>query len=126
TKQTELFIQKNPFENQIESLKHQALGQFITQNISFQRLKLERKPSQKSIEILKDFIKKIQNSFEEKQKYIGYQLEQFRLIPELLKRLMTYYCCFATQLPLFESSKDLLRQIEQNTVITIATSTGSG
>ncbi|CAF0898682.1 unnamed protein product [Adineta steineri] len=126
TKQTELFIQKNPFENQIESLKRQALEQFITQNISFQRLKLERKPSQKSIEILKDFIKKIQNSFEKKQKYIGYQLEQFRLIPELLKRLMTYYCCFATQLPLFESSKDLLRQIEQNTVITIATSTGSG
>jgi hypothetical protein len=102
------------------------LEQFITQNISFQRLKLDKKPSDKSIEVLKDFIQKIKNSFQNDQKYIGYQLKQFRLIPELLKRLMIYYSCFTIQLPLFESSKDLLNKIEQNTVITIATSTGSG
>jgi hypothetical protein len=126
TKQTEHFMQQNPLEDQIEPLKRQALEQFITQNISFQRLKLDKKPSDKSIEVLKDFIQKIKISFQNEQKYIGYQLKQFRLIPELLKRLMIYYSCFTIQLPLFESSKDLLNKIEQNTVITIATSTGSG
>jgi hypothetical protein len=87
---------------------------------------LDKKPSDKSIEVLKDFIQKIKSSFQNEQKYAGYQLKQFRLVPELLKRLMIYYSCFTIQLPLFESSKDLLNKIEQNTVITIATSTGSG
>ena len=39
---------------------------------------------------------------------------------------MIYYCCFTIQLPLYESSKDLLDKIEKNTVTTISTSTGSG
>jgi HrpA-like RNA helicase len=39
---------------------------------------------------------------------------------------MIYYRCFTIQLPLYESAKKLLKIIEENTVITIATSTGSG
>ncbi|CAF1264703.1 unnamed protein product [Rotaria sordida] len=39
---------------------------------------------------------------------------------------MVYYCCFTIQLPLYESSIELLKTIQKNTVITISTSTGSG
>jgi HrpA-like RNA helicase len=39
---------------------------------------------------------------------------------------MIYYSCFTIQLPLFESSQQLLDQIQINNVLTISTSTGSG
>jgi hypothetical protein len=125
-KHTELFIKEFVFQDQIQSLKHQAFQQFITQNISFQRLKVDKKPTDKSIAVLKDFINKVKNTFETEQIYIGHELEHFSLIPYLLQRLMIYYSCFALQLPLFESSKELLGHIENNTVLTISTSTGSG
>ena len=60
------------------------------------------------------------------QEYRGYEQEAFNCIPPLLERIMIYYCCFKLQLPLYESSKKLLKDIEESTVVTISTSTGSG
>ncbi|CAF1154501.1 unnamed protein product [Didymodactylos carnosus] len=124
--QTNNFMKQYPFVNEIETLKHQALEEFIKQNISFQRLKLDKKPTEKSISVVKDFIEKVKAVFKTNAEYTGHELKHFSLIPELLQRIMIYYCCFLIQLPLYESAKELLEKIEKNTVITIATSTGSG
>jgi hypothetical protein len=125
-KQTNDFKQQNPFVNHIEALKQQALDEFIRQNISTQRLKLGTKPSPKSVAIVQDFIEKVKTVLKTNKNYIGHEVQHFNLIPELLERLMIYYCCFAIQLPLYESSKELLDKIEKNAVTTISTSTGSG
>ena len=125
-KYTEEFEEQNIFQHQIEPLKHQALEQFITQNISFQRIQVDKKPTDESIKVLTNFINKVKDTFRTQQVYVGCKLENFSLIPHLLHRLMIYYSCFTIQLPLFELSQELLKQVERNTVITIATSTGSG
>jgi hypothetical protein len=125
-KQTDLFMKQNNFTNQIESIKHKALELFIQQNISTQRLKINSIPTPKSVSVLQDFIEKIKTNFQTNPKYIGQEFEHFNLIPDLLQRLIIYYSCFVIQLPLFESSKELLDKIEKNAVTTIATSTGSG
>ncbi len=125
-KYTEQFMKEFYFQNQIESLKHEAFQLFITQNISFQRLIIDKKPTDKSIEVLKQFILNVKKTFQTESIYIGYELKHFSLIPHLLQRLMIYYSCFSLQLPLFESSIQLLDHIEKNTVLTISTSTGSG
>ncbi|CAF3353058.1 unnamed protein product [Rotaria sp. Silwood1] len=125
-KATNSFMTQYSFTNEIERLKHQALNKFIELNISFQRLKLDIKPTKDSIKALQHFIEKIKRIFNEDPKYIGYELTNLRRIPHLLQRLMIYYCCFTIQLPLYESSMELLKEIKKNTVITISTSTGSG
>ena len=123
---TNQFIENNPFLNQIEQIKYQTLDQFIQQNISFQRINSDRKPTEKSISVAQQMINKIIDIFQNDQQYRGYQLKHLQLIPPLLQRIIIYYCCFALQLPLFESAKDLLNKIQNNTVTTISTSTGSG
>jgi hypothetical protein len=125
-KETDSFMEQHPFINEIERLKHEALDKFIEQNISVQRLKIGKKPTQKSIDTIQYFIEKMKNYFREDRQYTGYKLKHFGLIPALLQRLMIYYCCFTVQLPLYESSKELLKEINKNTVTTISTSTGSG
>ncbi|CAF2546861.1 unnamed protein product [Rotaria sp. Silwood2] len=123
---TNLFMTQNSFINEIERLKHQALDKFIELNISFQRIKLAIKPTKDSIKALQHFIEKIKQIFNEDPKYNGSELSNLRHIPHLLQRLMIYYCCFTIQLPLYESSTEILQEIKKNTVITISTSTGSG
>ncbi|CAF2786717.1 unnamed protein product [Rotaria sp. Silwood2] len=123
---TNQFIENNPFINQIEQIKHKTLEQFIKENISFQRIKTDKKPTEKSASTAQEMIEKIIHIFQTNQEYRGHQLKQLQLIPPLLQRIIIYYCCFALQLPLFESAKDLLDKIEKNTIITITTSTGSG
>ncbi|CAF2046513.1 unnamed protein product [Rotaria magnacalcarata] len=123
---TNSFMIENSFMNEIERLKHQALNKFIELNISFQRLKFSLKPTKDSITTVKYFIGKIKRTFQDDPKYRGCELTNLRRIPHLLQRLMIYYFCFIIQLPLYESSKELLQQINMNTVITISTSTGSG
>jgi hypothetical protein len=119
-------MEQNPFRNEIQQLKYRALEKFIEQNISLQRIKLEKKPTEKSIKTIEYFIQKTKEIFTTESKYTGHKLKHFGLISELLQRLMIYYSCFTIQLPLFESARKLLNSIENNTVITIATSTGSG
>ena len=75
---------------------------------------------------MNEFIDKVKREFKTNPIYVGCNLEQFKEIPKLLQRIMLYYRCFLLQLPLYESSQELLDKIEKNTVITIATSTGSG
>ncbi|CAF2158143.1 unnamed protein product [Rotaria magnacalcarata] len=123
---TNLFRDEYPFKNEIEGLKHQALDEFIKQNISFQRLKFDQIPTKRSVNTIKEFISQIQLTFRTNKKYEGYELKHFSLIPDLLQQIMIYYSCYAVQLPLFESSKELLDKIDKNTVTTITTSTGSG
>lgn len=116
----------NLLHDDVEPLKFKALQEFIQQNITNQRNHLEKKPSLKSIKILEEFIEKVRKTFKTDPRYIGHETKHYNMIPELLQRLMLYYCCFKIQLPLYESSDVLLDKIEKNTVVTIATSTGSG
>ena len=125
-KLTDKYMQKNPLTSELELLKHEALEEFIKQHISSQQLKFEKKPSKQSLQTMNAFIEKVKREFRKNQIYIGCDKEQFRLIPKLLQRIMLYYRSFLLQLPLYESSHELLDKIENNTVITIATSTGSG
>ncbi|CAF3178820.1 unnamed protein product, partial [Rotaria sp. Silwood2] len=129
---TEIHNQTNNFMKdnnlllkEIESLKFQALEEFIQQNITIQRNHLEKKPTPKAISTLEKFIEKVRNILKTNPRFIGHEVKHYNMIPDLLQRLMIYYCCFKTQLPLYESSLELLDKIEQNTVTTIATSTGS-
>lgn len=123
---TDSMMEQNPFVNEIERLKHQAFDKFIELNVFFQQLKLGKIPTKESVNTIQHFIEKLKRIFRDDPQYIGYEIEHFCLIPPLLQRLMIYYCCFTIQLPLYESSKDLLKEIKKNTVITISTSTGSG
>ena len=125
-KLTDRYMQKKPLTPELEALKHEAFDEFIKQHVSSQQLKFEKRPSVKSLQTMNDFIEKVKREFKTNKIYIGSDLEQFKQIPQLLQRITLYYQCFLLQLPLYEQSKELLDKIEKNTVITIATSTGSG
>ena len=112
--------------NEIERLKYQAFEQFITLNVSLQQLKFDRKPTKRSVDTVQDFLEQMKRIFQEDRQYLGWNQEDFNRIPGFLERIIIYHCCFTLQLPLYESSKRLLKDIEENNVITISTSTGSG
>ncbi|CAF3032918.1 unnamed protein product [Rotaria sp. Silwood2] len=125
-KLTDLYMKRKQFLPEIEILKCEALDEYIKQHVISERLKFENKPSKVSIETINEFIKKVKTEFNTNPIYTGCNLEQLKKIPKLLQRIMLYYRCYLLQLPLYESSKYLLNKIEQNTVITIETSAGSG
>ncbi|CAF3882205.1 unnamed protein product, partial [Rotaria sordida] len=124
--QTNNFIKDKSFTGEIEPPKHQALEEFIEQNIILQRSHHEKKPTKESITVLETFVNRVKTDFKTNRKYVGHDAKHFDLIPDILQRLIIYYCCFNIQLPLFESALELLDKIDKNTVTTIATSTGSG
>ncbi|CAF4153975.1 unnamed protein product, partial [Rotaria magnacalcarata] len=124
--ETDDFNTQNRFIGEIEELKQQALEEFIKENISFQRLKVDKVPTEKSVSTVKRFIDKVKTNMKEKPEYRGHDLKQFSLIPALLEQIMIYYSSFTLQLPLFEVAQELLEKIDRNTVTTITTSTGSG
>ncbi|CAF3293104.1 unnamed protein product, partial [Rotaria sp. Silwood2] len=123
---TNQFIENNPFMSQVERTKHQTLEQFIRENILLQNTKAGKNPTEKSIRTIRSLLRKMTEIFQTKPEYTGHELEQLRLIPDLLQQIMIYYCCFTLQLPLFELAEDLLGKIEENIVTTITTTTGSG
>ncbi|CAF4306111.1 unnamed protein product [Rotaria sp. Silwood2] len=125
-KLTEKYMKKKQFLPELEICKSEALYEYIKQHVLSERLKFEKKPSKKSLDTMNEFIDKVKIELKTNSIYNGCNLEQFKEIPKLLQRIMLYYRCFLLQLPLYESSKGLLEKIERNTVITIATSTGSG
>ena len=125
-KLTTTYMKMKQFEPELEILKYEALDIYIKQHVLSERSKFEMKPSFKSLQTMNEFIDKVRNEFKTNPIYVGCKLEQLKEIPKLLQRIVLYYRCFLLQLPLYESSKDLLDKIENNTVITIATSTGSG
>ena len=125
-KDTDSFIKNNPLIKEMDAIKRKAMDEFIRQNIIVQRVKLDVQPTVKSATVLQTFIDDLQKEFATEAKYQGSEVKHFALIPKLLQRLMLYHGCFKTQLPLFESSKELLAQIDANAVTTISTSTGSG
>ncbi|CAF1563548.1 unnamed protein product [Adineta ricciae] len=111
---------------ELEILKVQALNEFVKQQILSERTKFEKKPSGTSIQTLNQFIDQAKKEFQTDTKYHGFELAQLKHIPKLLHRIMLYYRCFLLQLPLYDASKELLAKIQRSTVVTIATSTGSG
>jgi hypothetical protein len=123
---TNAYMKIKLFEPELEILKYEALDEYIKQHVLLQQLKFDKKPSVKSLQTMNEFIEKVKKEFKTNPIYVGCQFKQFKEIPKLLQRIMLYYRCFLLQLPLYESSKELLDKIEKNTVITIATSTGSG
>lgn len=125
-KYTNDFLETNLFDNEIEELKYRALDEFIKQNISFQRIKTDRIPTEESVNMIKYYIEQIKATLRTNTSYQGYEIQHFSLIPILLQQIIIYYSCFTMQLPLFQLSKDLLNKIETHTVTTIMTSTGSG
>ena len=121
-----MFMKRNQFLPELEILKSEALDEYIKQHVLSERSKFEKKPSIKSLQIVSEFIERVKKDLKTNEIYVGCNLEQFKQILHLLKRIMLYYRCFLLQLPLYESSKELLDKIKENTVITLSTSTGSG
>lgn len=117
---------KNNFVIELNQARQQALEEFIKQNVLIQQLPNGIKPTNKSVSLLHCFINEVREEFFNKSIYKGSKLENFQGIPKLLQRLLLYYRAFLTQLPLFESAKELLTIVEKNIVTTISTSTGSG
>lgn len=125
-KQTKSFMERNSMIEEIGRLKQKALDQFIEKNISSQSHKFDVKPSQKSIEVLGNFLHRVKQEFRHNPEYQGHSYKSFLSIPKILQRLMLYYASFKVQLPLYESCEDLLEKIDKNAITTISTSTGSG
>lgn len=125
-KSTAAYMKMKQFEPELEILKYETLDEYIKQHVLSEKWKFEKKPSLESVQTMNAFIDKIRHEFKTNPMYAGCKLEQLQEIPKLLQRIMLYYRCFLLQLPLYESSKELLNKIENNTVITVATSTGSG
>lgn len=123
---TENYMKKKQFLPELELIKSEALEEYIKQHILSERSKFEKKPSKKSIETMHEFIDKVKKELKTNSIYHGCDVDQFKHIPRLLQRLMLYYRSFLLQLPLYDLSKTLFEKIQNNTVITIATSTGSG
>jgi hypothetical protein len=69
---------------------------------------------------------KLRHQFESQLQYVGHEFKHFNLIPSLLQRVHIYCRCCQLNLPLFNSSVNLLDNIERNTVVAISTGTGSG
>ena len=125
-KEMEQYEKSKPFALELEDIKHEALDEFIEQQIYLPRQQFERKPSKESLKVLNDFIKEKRKEMKMDKSYQGLNVENFKLISKLLRSLTIYNHCFQLQLPLFESAPDLLSKIHENTVVTISTSTGSG
>ncbi|CAF2245743.1 unnamed protein product [Rotaria magnacalcarata] len=114
------------FEIELEKIKLEALDEFIKEEIFLPRQQFERKPTNGSVKVLNHFIDQKKKEVKTDKKYKGLDVEQLKSLAKLLRTIKLYYNCFQLQLPLFESSPELLEKIRQNTVVTISTSTGSG
>ncbi|CAF4897453.1 unnamed protein product, partial [Rotaria socialis] len=110
----------------MEKIKYEAFVEFIKQQIFPSQQQVDKELSKESIKVLNDFIKKKKEELRTERIYEGLNAKHFQLISKLLQRITLYYHCFQLQLPLFESAPDLLKKIDENTVIAISTSTGSG
>ena len=122
SKEFQEFRRKQSLENDIEDLKFQAFQQFLKQYELIQTNSL-MKCSIKVKEILK---KKLDSLKETMKINLGFDFNCFQLISNLLKRVIIYYSCCSLPLPLLEFSMEFSKLVEDNSVITIRTSTGSG
>lgn len=125
-RKTNEYISSNSFTNGFEQLKSEALEGFVKEKVLIQQIKSEKKPTAASLRTLTALIDKVKTDLKTNRIYKGNTFEQWKHLPKLLRRVMLYYRCFLLQLPLYESSKELLSKIENSTVLTISTSTGSG
>jgi hypothetical protein len=120
------FIRTESFESKIEVMKRTALDEFIRDHVLLQQKSTKTIPSKDSVSILNKHIDKIKKLLTTHSDYKGCEPKHFQMIVSLLQRIMIYYNCFLLQLPLFNASIDLLNKLENSTVLTIETSTGSG
>jgi hypothetical protein len=119
------YIEKETFSSDIDILKVTAFNEFQRDHVLLQQNSSKTIPTKKSITTLNKHMDKLKKLLTTND-YKGLELKKFQMIVPLLQRIMIYYNCFLLQLPLFDSSIDLLNRIEKNTVLTIETSTGSG
>ena len=120
------YKKSNSFVDELEKIKYEALIEFIKQQIFLPQKQYDKKPTKESIKILNDFIERKKKELRTERIYKGLEVKHFQLISKLLQNIQLYHHCFQLQLPLFESAPDLLDKINENTVITVSTSTGSG
>ena len=120
------YMRTEKFTSSIEALKATGLDEFIRDHVLLQQKSTKIKPTKESISTLNTHIDKIKTMLSTTDSYKGCQVKHFQMIVPLLQRIMIYYNCFLLQLPLFQSSIDLLDKLSKNTVLTIETSTGSG
>ncbi|CAF0941208.1 unnamed protein product [Didymodactylos carnosus] len=120
------YMRDERFVDDVDSLKAAALDEFIRDHILLQQKLTKIVPTKESASTLSKHIEKIKKILTTNSSYKGCNLKQFQMIVPLLQRIMIYYHCFLLQLPLLNASINLLNRIENNTVLTIETSTGSG
>ncbi|CAF0999798.1 unnamed protein product [Didymodactylos carnosus] len=125
-KLTNDYMKKKQLLTDIETLKHQALDEFVRDHILVQQNSSKSVPKKESILTLNKHIDKIKTLLKTNSSYNGCELKHFQMIVPLLQRIMIFYHCFLLQLPLFDASVDLMDKIDKNTVLTITTATGSG
>ncbi|CAF3996940.1 unnamed protein product [Rotaria sordida] len=121
------FIKQYSVLNSIEQMKQKTFQHFVEDakmksSQSVGPVKIERK----SVDVRDRHLLKLQQQFESQPQYVGHEFKHFNLIPSLLERVHIYCRCFQLSLPLFDSSVNLLDNIERNTVVAISTGTGSG
>ncbi|CAF1156177.1 unnamed protein product, partial [Didymodactylos carnosus] len=112
--------QIHSFKNAVKNAKHLALEDYIN------KIEVNNIATGKSIHVRDQHLRNLVATFKEEQESRASDANQYNNIPAFLQRINIYFRCFALQLPLFESSIELLEKIEQKTVVTISTPTGSG
>ena len=120
------YMQGETFVQDLELWKVKALDEFIHDQVLLQQKSTKSVPAKESIATLNQLIAKTKSLLTTDANYHGCELKHFRMIVPLLQRIIIYYNCFLSQLPLFNASIELLNRIETNTITTIATATGSG
>ncbi|CAF1054960.1 unnamed protein product [Didymodactylos carnosus] len=126
TQEIDNCLKSKPIDIDINRLKRSSLDLYIKRSAEVQTFTQETKPSKLSNEILDHFIAKLKYDFEvsiiHNSSASG---KEFETVPNVLKRIQLFYRTYALQLPLYESGKELLAQIEDNTVCAVSTSIGS-
>lgn len=123
---TRTYSDSQPFNEQLENSKFIALKEFINDQVYNQNQKGMKTPSEKSVRVLKKFINDVEKDVRHNPIYKGFEKPAMRNLIQALRRIRVYHQSFLLQLPLFESSEELLKKIQDNVVLSISTSTGSG
>ena len=112
-KVTDRYIKKKQFESEIEILKYEALDEYIRQHVLSERVKFEKKPSNVSLNTINEFVDKVKREFKTNPVYVGCNLEQFQTNSKINSKNYAVISVFLLQLPLYESSQELLDKIEK-------------
>ncbi|CAM4987005.1 unnamed protein product, partial [Rotaria socialis] len=122
--ETSEYLKKKDIMTLVEELKRNALKQYLMKMEDLCLAGIQRVNT--SITAKDLHVQKLKELLETSKDYIGHESHHFSLLSSLIHRIHIILECFRLQLPLFDSSVDLLEKINQNTVVAISTATGSG